>query len=140
MKRLRRRHRMALAEKAKKNTASWGPTRDHLIRKGQALVDRNHDQRLHQQSAQTGPKSWMVWNYNKIDHVELENPLMLYLPKFIRVRNLTLETGSDGRHFERCSCKRREREGVPCSCFFKTSDDAKVSSENIVDLDQIDPR
>ena len=39
-----------------------------------------------------------------------------------------------------CSCKRREREGVPCSCFFKISDDAKVSSENIVDLDQIDPR
>ena len=82
----------------------------------------------------------MVWNCNKIDHVELENPLMLYLPRFIRVRTLTLETGCDGRHFVPCSCKRREREGVPCHCFFKISDDANVSPENIVDLDQVDPR
>ena len=51
-----------------------------------------------------------------------------------------METGSDGRTFVPCSCKRREREGVPCSCFFKISDDANVPSENIVDLDMIDPR
>ena len=91
------------------------------------------------QSAQTGPKSWMVWNCNKIDHVELKNPLMLYLPKFVRVRTLTLETGSDGRTCVPCDCHGREREGVPCSCFLKISDDANFPSENIVDLGMIDP-
>ena len=139
VKRLRRRRCKALAEKTTKNTASRGPTRYHFIRKGQGLVDRNHDQRLHMQSAQTSPKSWMVWNCNKIDHVELEDPLMLNLPQFIWVRTMSLATAPGGTMFVPCSCHWRDREGVPCFCFFKICDDADIMFENIVDLGMIDP-
>lgn len=62
---------------------------------------------------------------------------MLYLPKFMRIRKLTLKT-ENGKSFVPCSCKGREREGVPCSCLSKILDDAAIPPNKFVDLGMVD--
>ena len=64
MERLQERRRQATREKSQTNYASSPPTKYHLIRKGQALVDRNHDDRRCNKSAQISPRKWLVWNLN----------------------------------------------------------------------------
>ena len=58
----------------------------------------------------------------------------------MRVRELQLKSTIVGKHFVQCTCHGRKREGVPCSCFFRISDDAGVKPEDIVDLGMIDAR
>ena len=90
--------------------------------------------------AKIAKNRWMVWNCNAIDHIEVPDPLMLHLPRFVRVRQLHLTSNSAGKHFVKCTCEGRTREGVPCSCFFRISDNAGVNSEDIVDLGMVDAR
>ena len=98
-KRLRRKLREAKQEESQMNNASTAPTKNDLIRKGQALVDRNHDRRQHLRSAQIAKNRWMVWNCNAIDHIEVPDPLMLHLPRFVRVRQLHLTSQSAYQHY-----------------------------------------
>ena len=55
-------------------------------------------------------------NYYIINHMESEEPLMLYLTKFISVRKLELVANSDGKYSVSYSSHRREKEGVSCPC------------------------
>ena len=140
LERLRCRRCQAKRESVATFNASNAPTRHDLIRKGQALVDRNHDCRLYQKYAQVGPKRWITWNFDVIDHIEITHELMLYVPRFVRVRKLQLTYTLAGKNFVQCTCHGRKREGVPCSCFFRISDDAGVKKGKIVDFGMIDAR
>ena len=60
LKRLRRIFRGAKKEEVEVNNASTAPTKNDVIRKGQALVDPNHDRCLHLKSAQLAKNCWMV--------------------------------------------------------------------------------
>ena len=55
----------------------------------------------------------------------------------MRIRKLTLKT-ENGKSFVPCSCKGREREGVPCSCLSKILDDAAIPPNKFVDLGMVD--
>ena len=63
---------------------------------------------------------------------------MLHLSRIVCVWQLHLTTTNAGKHFFHCTCQGRTREGVPCSCFFRISDDAGVNPGEIVDLGMVD--
>ena len=137
-KRLERRRNQAIREEYITNKASCAPTSDYVIPKGQALMDRNYDDRLCFKSARLSYNSWIVWNFDYLDDEELTSHLQLYLPRFYRVHKLhTYE--SDGDCFVHCSCGGRINEGVPCTCFFAISE-GKIDAKNIMDLGMIDVR
>ena len=139
IRRLRDRIMAAKREEERNNYASCGPTRDHLIKKGQALLDRNHDYRIYLKSAQVGPKIWWVWDTHTLTEEALDDPLLLHLPGFVRVRILHLYQCGD-KIFVKCPCGRREREGVPCACFFKVLDDAGIPTDKRADICMVDAR
>ena len=87
-----------------------------------------------------GPKRWITWNCDVIDHIEITHELMLYVPRVVRVRKLQLTSTLAGKNFVQCTCHGRKREGVPCSCFFRISDDARVKPKDIIDLGKIGVR
>ena len=65
---------------------------------------------------------------------------MLHLPRFVRVQKLDLISKAAGKHFLKCTCCGRQKEGVPCPCFFRISDNAGVKREEIIDLGMLDAR
>jgi len=136
--RLQRRRNRARRELNETNNASCAPTKDYVIRKGQALIDRNYDARLHQKSSQLGPLRFISWNFDPVDAVEVSHDLELYRPMFYRVHELKVKQDKSGKYFFPCSCKGRDKEGVPCTCYFTVADQAGVSSQEIIDLSMID--
>ena len=100
------------------NYASRAPTKEYLICQGQAYVDQNFDRRLHLKSAMIGRERWLVWNFDPQSEV-MNSDLQVYLPKFMRVRELSVTHHSDGNLFVTCSCRGRVRYGIPCSCLFQ---------------------
>lgn len=137
--RLTRRRNKARKEVYKTNNASCAPTKDYLIQKGQALIDQNFDNRMNCKSAQIGPEDWLVWNFIEMER-EIKCPIQLYLPKFMRVRQLTVKKHSSGKIFVPCDCHYRTRIGVPCECFFNIAENSSIPSENIVDIGMVDVR
>lgn len=137
--RLQRRRNKARREVYKTNNASRAPTKDYLIQTGQALIDQNYDNRLNCKSAQIGPEDWLVWNFLETEK-EIKCPIQLYLPKFLRVRQLTVNEHSNGKCFVPCDCHYRTRVGVPCECFFNIAHNANIPEEEIVDIGMVDVR
>ncbi len=46
------------------NDSSWGVTKEFLIRKGQGLVDKEHDSRMNYCCVQVDNKTW-IWCFEK---------------------------------------------------------------------------
>ena len=81
------------------NFASCAPTKKHLIEKGQGLIDCNHDAHHYCKSVMMGPNQWFAWNWYANDNEEIKCPLQLYLPSFLRVRELFVNKLSCGKTF-----------------------------------------
>jgi len=84
----------AVRQLSRTNCASNAPTKQYLINEGQALMDRNYDQRIHVKSAQLAPKQWIAWPCFSCDHPDecADNPEYLRIPQFVRVNLLDLRT------------------------------------------------
>ena len=67
--RLNRRRHAAEREMNKTNKASCAPTKDYTTKRGQALIDRNHDNRVKVRWAQVGPEEWIAWQFERIDNL-----------------------------------------------------------------------
>ena len=63
-RRLKRRKNQALRDLGLTNLASRAPTSPYIITKIQGLIDRFYDQRHVLKSAQVGPETWHVWNFD----------------------------------------------------------------------------
>ena len=138
--RLRKRINGAIREMNKSNKASRAPTKEYLIRKGQGLVDRHYDERRFYKTVQLAPTKWIAWNFNNVDPDDLNNEMEIYLPRFVRVRELNVSKLDCGKNFVSCTCGMRTRAGVPCSCFFAISDNDYIEEEDIVDVGMVDAR
>ena len=138
--RFQRRKKKARRELYSTNYASCAPTKDHLIKKGQGLIDRYHDAHHYCKSIMMGPNHWFVWNWYGSDQEEIKCPLTLYLPGFLRVRELHINEVSGNKNFVTCTCGVRERVGVPCECFFTIADNGRIKSKNIIDVGMVDVR
>ena len=123
-----------------RNQASKAPTSDQVTPKGQALLDRNYDERLNCKSVRVGTNEWCVWNFRRNDCELLESHLQLYLPNYYRCRKLSVYENEDsGEYFVNCSCLQRENTGIPCECFFTIMNDITDES-NCMDIGMIDVR
>ena len=74
------------------------------------------------QLAQIGPEKWVAWNFDSFaddgnDPVDA-TPLQVFLPLFIRVRELTMNKLMNGQSFLKCIWGKWKRHCVPCTCFF----------------------
>ena len=65
-------------------------TRDYLIRKGQALIDRNHAKRRHGKSACLSVTNFIAWNFDIGDWLDMPEPLYHVIPHFLRIYKITL--------------------------------------------------
>ena len=115
-------------------------TRDFLIRKGQALLDRNHAKRLYFKSARLSSEEFIVWNFDIGDWLDQPHPLYHVIPHFLRMCRIKLVSDPSGANFAKCICGEREGVGVPCSGFFKTCEDAGVSNQDMVHTCMVDVR
>ena len=109
----------AVRQLSKTNCASNAPTKKYVINEGQALMDRNYDQRMHVKSVRTSPTSWVAWLPFSCDHPEdcAENPEYLKIPQFLRVHQLDIRS-VDNKPFIHCSCEQRRTSGIPCPGVF----------------------
>jgi len=127
-------------ELASVNMASRSPTNQYLIRRGEYLVCRCHDERLPLKSAQTTPHTWITWDNSCVEKNKFKNPLFAEITKLLRVNQLTL-TQDEKRHwFVKCTCGGREDIGVPCGCFFRIADTAGVPMNDIIDICMVSPK
>ena len=138
--RLRKRRHKAIRQVNQVSKASRAHTKNHVIPKGQGLIDRNYDAREHGKSAQVGPNKYIVFDFDRHDYAEITDTIQVYLPKFMRVRELSVDTSASGTNFVNCSCQGRKRYGVPCRCYFRIADNGLVNEEEIIDLSMIDAR
>ncbi len=96
------------------NHSSWGQTKDFLIKKGQGLIDCEHDSRTRYKCVQIYPTEWYVWCFeDKGDSNEINQWSWTELPKFIRVQKISLIT-LNGKKFLHCNCSFWERVCIPC--------------------------
>ena len=137
--RFERRRQKADREVSRTNLASRAITNPYVIRKGQGLIDRNYDNRLHCKSARLAENHWISWNWWTNDNDKIVSPVELYLPKFMRVRQLNV-VNDDDDFFVKCICGVRDRVGVPCECFFSIADNGSIGSEEIIDIGMIEAR
>ena len=146
--RLDRRQGAAHRELKRTSYSSRAPTKDDIIKKGQGLIDREFDSRLHLKSAQIGPEEWAVWDFDswmedfaeKLGAKEIDkDSLYGFLPVFLRVRIVKVNRGIDN-NFLKCSCFKWKRLGVPCRCFFRTIDNGKLDLSEMIDLSMVDIR
>ena len=137
---LKQRRQRAHAELARNTLFSRAWTKDFLIRKGQALLDRNHAKRLHLKSARLGPDQFIMWNFDIGEVIDVPNPLYRSIPHFLRVCNIRLDAEPSGANFAKCTCGVREGIGVPCSGFFKLCDDTDVPNDDMIHPCMMDVR
>ena len=111
---IQRRRNAAEREMARTNNASRGVTKDFLIRKGQGLIDKEHDNRLRYFCAQVDNKRWYVWCFEKERLKSYQQGWQWnVMTRFHHVRIVTLESFG-GKKFMKCTCCYRERVGTPC--------------------------
>jgi len=134
------RQQRAHAELARNTLFSNAWTRDYLIRKGQALLDRNHAKRLHIKSARLAGDEFIMWNFDIGDWLDLPHPLYQVIPNFLRICKIKLVTENSGANYSKCTCGEREGVGVPCAGFFKMCDDAGVANNEMVHPCMVDVR
>ena len=134
------RQQRAHAELARNTLFSNAWTRDYLIRKGQALLDRNHAKRLHIKSARLAGDEFIMWNFDIGDWLDLPHPLYQVIPNFLRICKIKLVTENSGANYSKCTCGEREGVGVPCTGFFKMCDDAGVANNEMVHPCMVDVR
>ena len=127
-------------ELASVNHASCSPTNQYLIRRGEYLVCRCHDERLPLKSAQITSHTWMTWDNSCVEMNEFKNPLFAEITKILRVNHQTLSRDEKGHWFVKCSCGVREDIGVPCGCFFRIADTAGVPMKDIIDICMVSPK
>lgn len=140
LNRFNKSHTTAQRTLYQRNQASKAPTRDQVTPKGQALMDRNYDERLNCKSVRVGTNEWCVWNFRRNDGELLESHLQLYLPNYYRCRTLSVYENEDsGEYFVNCSCQQRENTGIPCECFFTIMNDITDESD-CMDIGMIDVR
>ena len=63
----------SLRELEKRNLASRSATAKFISDLGQGYADRNHDECYELKSAQTGPDTYIVWNFDVIDPNDLDD-------------------------------------------------------------------
>jgi len=127
-------------ELASVNMASRSPTSPYLIRRGEYLVCRCHDERIPLKSAQTTQKTWITWDNSCVDKSHYDDPLFEEITKVLRVSHLTLSRDENGAWFVKCDCGGRENIGIPCGCFFRIAENAGVPQKDIVDLCMVSPK
>ena len=117
-------------------------TSDFLIRKGQALLDRNHANRIFLKSARLSPTLFIAWNFDVGDWLEVPHPLYHVIPFMLRVTEIRLcpSVESNGSDFVKCDCGQREGMGSPCECFFKHCWDAGLADQEMIDPCMMDVR
>lgn len=138
--RLRNRRNSALRQLGLTNKASCAPSKDYTTRRGQALIDRNHDRSRYVKRAQLGQEEWLAWQFFHLDSEDVDFEDAFLLPRFYRVRRQKLREIEDGKMFLHCDCDGRTREGVPCECFFGISRDANIPDRSQIDMAMIDVR
>jgi len=124
----------------KSNQGSRAPTKDYLIQKGQGLIDHRYGKRQYSKSCQLDPHRWLVWNFNEHDLEEIKSHVQMYIPKFCRVRELQLVQLPCDKFFVSCTCGGRNREGIPCQCFWAITDNDVIEEEEVVDIGMVDVR
>ena len=125
-------------ELAQKNQSLLAPTRDYVIRKGQALIDTNYDARTEMKYARVGASSFWVWNFEPQVDPNSVHPIMHYLPEILRLRQVKVTRDASARWYVSCSCGERTTKGVPCKCFFKVADEAGICENEVIDLNMLD--
>ena len=80
--------------------SAW--TSDFLTRKGQALLDRNHANRIFLKSARLSPTLFISWNFDVGDWLEVPHPLYHIIPHMLRVNEIRLYPSEDGSDFVKC--------------------------------------
>ena len=136
----RKRKQKAHMELAQNTLFSTAWTRDFLIKKGQALIDRNHAKRRHYKSARLSHDEYIMWNFDIGDWLDLPHPLYHVIPHFLRICRMKLVSDLSGAKYARCICGEREGVGVPCSGFYKMCEDAGVSNQDMVHTCMVDVR
>ena len=117
---------------------AWTGT--YFIRKGQALVDRFHAKRRWLKSARLSRDTYITWNFDIDEWMELPDKLYVHLPCMLRVEVLKLSPLSDENPFIKCTCGVREGIGVPCACYFRIGDNAGLSFRDIIHPRMLDIR
>ena len=64
----------------------------------------------------------------------------MYIPTFCRVRELQLVQLPCDKFFVSCTCGGRNREGIPCQCFWAITDNDVIREEEVVDIGMVDVR
>ena len=137
---LEKRKTEAHRELAMVNYASRSPTNAYLIRRGEGLVVRSHDERLYLKSARSTRTTWITWDNRAVEREDPRHPLFDRITKIMRVNHLTLTRHVDGSWFVKCDCGRREDVGVPCGCFFRIAENAGIPMDDIIHLCMVSPR
>lgn len=136
-------------ELSSNKNSSISPTCLYLNRFGDALVCRSYKERLHLKSAKLDHKKWIVWNNSAVDEsmksviddvTDRRQALFSRITRMMRVNTLELYCDDHGSWFVKCNCGRRENLGVPCPCYFRICENAKVPIEKTVDIAMISPR
>ena len=117
---------------------AWTGT--YFIRKGQALVDRFHAKRCMLRSARLSRDTYITWNFDIGDWIDVPDELYVHLPFMLRVEELKLTPLSDENPFVKCTCGVREGIGVPCDCYFRIGSNAGLSSSDIIHPRMVDIR
>ena len=108
---------------------AWSGT--YLIRKGQALVDRFHANRLFLKSARLSKHVYITWYFDlDNDYENYPDSLDVHLPVMLRVERLTLDAAGN---FVKCSCGVREGVGLPCQCYFRIATNAQLTPNQMID-------
>lgn len=134
------RNKNAHRELYTQNLHSRSPTSPYLIQRGEGLVCRSHELRLHLKSAQLERRKWITWNNSSVRKKDLRGNLYSNVTKIMRVSQLHLDQDEHGSWFVRCDCGGKENLGVPCECFFRICDNAGVPEKDIVHLCMISPK
>ena len=141
--RLARKRHKAQRDMNKKPLWSLTETGQVLIKKAEGLLIAEFDARHNLKSVQTGPTSFITWNFDSYiedGDEKIESSVMqAYLPHFVRVRKLTIED-INGQTFVKCSCMKWKRLGNVCRCFARIVDNGKVSESLMVSPGMVDIR
>ena len=113
---------------------------DFLIRKGQALVDRNHARRLHLKCARLTTYTFICWNFDVADFISHPHPLYAHLPELLRVTLIIFSPSTCRKKFAKCNCGQREGVGVACSCFYRIATMVGLTDEEIAFPGTVDIR
>lgn len=90
-------------------------------------------------SAQVSPSTFLCWDFEDRSLDKLENEMQFYLPKFVRVHEIT-GIKEDNQCFFPCDCYERQRIGCPCKCFYEIAASADVPIDKRTEIGMFDIR